>query len=124
MGISTHSVFAEALMSDAGRSSAEPNAAVVAIQLDTHVTASFPGRQTLAQATDRLIGGLLTPSLGRGLHAPGNSLSGFVPSALALPDTEAAVLTRLDAVFAAVDPKPVADELDTSATSRLLKSRA
>ena len=111
----------EALMSAAGRSSAELNAAVVAIQLDTHVTASFPGRQKLAQATDGLIGGLLTPSLGRALHALGNSLSGFVPSALALPDTEAAVLTRLDAVFAAVDPKPVADELDALGDKLLSK---
>lgn len=103
----------EAMMSSAGRSSAELNAAVVSIQLDTHVTISFPGREKLAQATDGLIGGLLTPSVGRGLHALGNSLSSFIPSALALPDTEAAVLARLDAVFDAVDPKPVADELDT-----------
>jgi hypothetical protein len=103
----------EALMSEAGRSSAELNAAVVSIQLDAHVTISFPGRQKLAQATDSLVGGLMTPSLGRSLHTLGNSLSGFVPSALGLPDAEAGVLARLDAVFDAIDPKPVADELDT-----------
>jgi hypothetical protein len=103
----------EALMSGAGRSSAELNAAVVSLQLDTHITISFPGRQKLSQATDGLLGGLMTPSVGRSLHALGNSLSSFVPSALALPNAEAAVLARLDAVFDAVDPKPIADELDT-----------
>lgn len=103
----------EAGLSEAGRSSAELNAAVVSIQLDAHVTISFPDRQKLAQASDALIGGLQTPALGRGLHALGNALAGFIPDALALPNAEAAALARLDAVFDAFDPKPIADELDT-----------
>jgi hypothetical protein len=102
----------EAGLSAAGRSSVELNASVVSIQLDTHITIAFPDRDTLDRASASLLDGLHTPAVARGMGALGNVLESFAPSALTLPNSEATVLAKLDALFDAIDLSPIADEMD------------
>lgn len=103
----------EAGLAASGRSSVQLNAAVMSIQLDVYITASFPARQQLDEAAGGLGGGLQTAELSRSLHALGLVIADFVPPALALPDTEASVLARIDALFDTIDPTPIADEMDS-----------
>jgi hypothetical protein len=102
----------EAGLAASGRSSVQLNGAVLSIQLDVYVTASLPARQQLDEAAGGLGGGLQTAELSRSLHALGLVIADFVPPALALPDTEASVLERIDALFDTIDPTPIADEMD------------
>ena len=111
----------EGMLSDSGRSSVQINAAVVSIQLDAHVTIAYPGRQALAHAMDGLTAGIQTAPIGRGFQALGHVIADFVPSSLAFPDTTKSILARLDALFDAVDPKPIADEMDTLGNAILAK---
>lgn len=102
----------EAALAAGGRSSARLNAAVVSVQLDAHVTASFPARERLGDATEQLLAGLSVGDAGRGLRGLGSAIASAVPDALTLPDTQAAVLARIDALFDAVDVAPLVIELD------------
>lgn len=102
----------EAGLAASGRSSVQLNAAVLSIQFDAYVTVSFPARQRLEQAAAGMSQGLQTAGISRSLHALGQVLADFVPASLILPETEAAVLARIDALFDAIDPTPIADEMD------------
>lgn len=102
----------EAVLAAGGRSSVRLNAAVVSVQLDAHVTASFPARTALDEAVGRLLDGLSAGPAGRGFRALGGALVAAVPKALTLPDAEAAVLARIDALFDAIDVAPLVAELD------------
>lgn len=102
----------EAGVAAAGHGSAELSGAVGSVQLDVYVTVSAPKCQGLDTAAGGLTGGLKTDQLCRSMVALGNVISSFVPPALALPDTEAAILDKIDALFDVIDPTPIADEMD------------
>ncbi|MES2443246.1 MAG: hypothetical protein V4574_10485 [Pseudomonadota bacterium] len=102
----------EAGLAAAGRGSVALSGAVGSVQIDVFVMVSVDKRESLGAASAGLTGGLKTDELCRSLHALGNVLSGFVPPALALPDTEATVLAKIDALFDVIDPTAVADEMD------------
>ena len=102
----------EAGLAASGRSSVQLNAAVVSIHFEAYVSISFPARQNLDTAATGLSGGLKTAEIGRSLHALGRVLADFAPPTLTLPDTEATVLARIDALFDTIDPTPIADEMD------------
>jgi hypothetical protein len=103
----------EGMLADDGRSSAELSASVQSLQLDAHITASVPHSEKVTSAALALTSGLQTPAIGRGFQALGRTFANVVPDALTFPDTQAAIVARLDAVFDAVDLQPVAAELDT-----------
>lgn len=102
----------EGMLSVAGRSTVQINAAVTLIQLDAHAIASHPARQALALAMDGVVAGVQTAPIGRGFVALGHVIADFAPTSLAFPDTEKTILARLDALFDAIDPSPIADEMD------------
>ena len=102
----------EAALEASGRSSVELNAGVASVQLDAYVTVSFPARQDLDRATQGLSAGLNTGSIARSMHGLGQVLGSFAPSALALPNTQASIRGRIDALFDTIDPTPIADEMD------------
>jgi len=102
----------EAGLTASGRGSVQLNAAVLSVQFDAYVTVSFPAREQFEQAMSGLSGGLQTSELSRSLTALGQVLADFVPPSLTLPQTEATALARIDALFDAIDPTPIADEMD------------
>lgn len=102
----------EAGLAAGGRSSLQLNAAVVSVQLDTHVIVSFPGRERLAGAVAKLEDGLAAPELGASFRRLGNLAGSFFPEELALPGARTAILDLVDTLFDRIDPTPVADELD------------
>jgi hypothetical protein len=102
----------EAGLAASGRGSLELGVAVQGVQLEAFITVSFPARHDLDLAVGALDRGLGAPELGKSLHRLGQVLGDFIPPALVAPATEAAVLGKIDAIFDAVDPTPIADEMD------------
>jgi len=99
-------------LSEGGRSTAELHASVGNVQLDLHIIASFTDRQRLIDAISGVRTGLSAPTLGRSFQALGQVLSGFAPASLLLPDPQASVHERLDALIDVIDPASIADEMD------------
>ncbi|OEO32842.1 hypothetical protein VW23_009440 [Devosia insulae DS-56] len=104
----------EASLAAQNRSSAALGATVGSLQLEIFVTVSAPDLRGLSGATDQLINGLGSDDIGRGFEAIGRVLSDFAPAAVTLPDTTATTLQRIDALFDALDPTPIADEMDAA----------
>jgi len=104
----------EAGLAAANRSSVALGAAVGSLQLEIFVTVSAPDLRSLSAATDQLMGGLGSDEIGRGFEAMGRVLGDFAPAAVALPDTTATTLQRIDALFDALDPTPIADKMDAA----------
>ncbi len=111
----------EASLAAAGQGSVELNGAVGSVQLDVYITISAPKCHALDTATDGLGSGLQTDQLSRSMVALGNVISSFVPPGLALPDTEAAILDRIDALLDVIDPTSIADEMDAIGLQLLAK---
>ncbi|HNG39757.1 MAG TPA: hypothetical protein PK981_12035, partial [Accumulibacter sp.] len=102
----------EALLAANGRSSVELGGAVLALRLEGHIDAAALDRQRLDTAQTALSGGLAAAPLGAGLSRLARLLDDFLPVELSLPDSRATALERIDALFDAIDPTPLAAEMD------------
>jgi hypothetical protein len=111
----------EAALAASGRSNAAFGATVGGLRFEAFVTISFPARRDLDDAVAELGAGLDEPDLGASLHRLGQVLRDLVPPALLAPSSEAVVMAKIDAIFDAVDPKPIADELDAIGAKILAK---
>ncbi len=103
----------EATLAASGRSSFALGQAVASVQLDVHIDATASLRSRLDAEQQRFFSALSPLPLATSLRQIGAALDDVVPSALALPDSTATALARIDALFDAFDPGPLVAEMDT-----------
>lgn len=102
----------EAGLAEHGRSSVALNSAVLSIQFDAHIIVSFPARERLDGAVSAFDNQLASPELGQSFARLGSVASSFFPPALDRSQAGLAIMDRIDALFAVIDPTPIADEMD------------
>lgn len=102
----------EGLLAASGRSSVELGGAVLALRVDAHLDAGALDRHRLDTVQATLADGLAGGTLGASLNRLARLLDDFLPAELSLPDSRATALERIDALFDAIDPTPLAAEMD------------